>query len=452
MEPLFYPTHQHLFNRYRKVGAEQSGILRSLINNPTRITNSELDTLTLSATIPQYHKLCVAGHASISYHLSGYGLHNEEALIRLMGEAIERYSLVANALPYLPRVVYASYRDISKEGEVIPWEYLHLFSGEDYKKLEKTQYAYLRPLGEDDIVGWVRCPSLLDPGREIWMPMQMLFIGYKAAKMTKGEAPFTMGFSTGTASHTSVEKALLNAILEFIEIDALMINWYTQRKADRVVIDNPEISRAFPWIHDPQAGYELQLLDLTLPDPLQAHTFGCALRNRKEERPFIVYGAQAELNPIKGAYRGIMEALAISVLGFLGPLYTPSLFVRSANPDHFDDLDLNVHFYLNPKNATLKRAILDTTIGDKTKNLSSLPNRSTGNSKEDLMGLIGALKEFSQYAVYLNVTPPEVMELGWSVMRVYIPELVTMCLPGIPYSRHPRLKDRITNDYPHALP
>lgn len=67
---------------------------------------------------------------------------------------------------------------------------------------------------------------------------------------------------------------------------------------------------------------------------------------------------------------------------------------------------------------------------------------------------MSGLKKISKYAVYLDITPPEVISQGWSVMRVFIPELCTMCMPGIPYSNHPRLNQfgGVSNEFPHPLP
>ena len=45
---------------------------------------------TMTAPITTYHKILLGEKTEIQYHLSGYGVYREEALIRLLGEAIER--------------------------------------------------------------------------------------------------------------------------------------------------------------------------------------------------------------------------------------------------------------------------------------------------------------------------------------------------------------------------
>ena len=78
----------------------------------------------------------------------------------------------------------------------------------------------------------------------------------------------------------------------------------------------------------------------------------------------------------------------------------------------------------------------------------------TGNVRADTTKLLRQLSVVSRYGVYLDVTPPETCHRGWKVMRTLIPELVTMCVPGVPYSQHPRFANYggIRNEYPHPLP
>jgi hypothetical protein len=54
----------------------------------------------------------------------------------------------------------------------------------------------------------------------------------------------------------------------------------------------------------------------------------------------------------------------------------------------------------------------------------------------------------------IDITPAELSETRWKVMRVFVPELVSMSLPGVPPRNHPRIRDYggVTNDRPHPLP
>ncbi|HLP58331.1 MAG TPA: YcaO-like family protein [Candidatus Deferrimicrobium sp.] len=452
MNLTYYPYPTHLIeNIFKRICSEHVGVIQSLMVGPVKYTDN-LDIKSVSGQMPYYHKVLIHPDLNVQYHLTGYGTFYEEAIIRLVGEAIERYSLMATQYTLTERFRYASYNQIKQDGAVMPFDYLRTFSDSDYEKLNKGEFKGLKKLEKDDIVGWIKCPSLFKPGLEIWTPLQLLFVGYRVNQDVK-EVGFTPGFSTGTAAHATLEKALCNAILEFIEIDALMINWYTRRKAPAIAIDDLTILKQYASIFGEKSNYDVLSFDLSILKEVDAHVFGTAIMNKKEERPFIVYGAQGHLDPVKGFYRSFMESMAIAFLGIYGPLYSPKEYFNDPGCDTFTDLDKNVSFFAVPSNAQKKRDLI-YSMGEGKKLLSSMKSHESGETKQDLIRLISQLSKVSEYAVYLDVTPPETRDKGWYVMRTFIPELVTMCVPGVPYSNHPRFAQfgGITNEFPHPLP
>jgi thiazole/oxazole-forming peptide maturase SagD family component len=280
----------------------------------------------------------------------------------------------------------------------------------------------------------------------------MLFVGYKIRR-EHGEVAFCPGFSTGTAAHTSHAKALLNALLEFIEIDALMLQWYTSLTAPAVTIDNVTVASLVPKLFAGDSRYELQALDLRVLDSVDAHVFGSVLINKTHDRPLIVMGAQGHLDPVRAFYRSLMEATAIAFLGAYGPLYLPKEYLAADAGLNFTDLDSNVAYFAAPEDAETKKNVIRKMVNGK-KVLSSFKRYETNDVAADTARLVRQLSSVSKYGVYLDITPPETSSQGWRVMRVFLPELVTMCVPGVPYSRHPRIVacGGIHNEYPHPLP
>jgi thiazole/oxazole-forming peptide maturase SagD family component len=406
----------------------------------------------VAAQMPGYHKVLLRADMEMQYHLSGYGTFYEEALIRLAGEVIERYSLMVCQYTLADKIRYACYNAMAKHGRVVPFEFLSVFTDADYAKLNQGQYRGLRRLTPDDVVGWVKCLSLFDPSAEIWVPAQMPFVGYRFSP-EKGEVAFCPGFSTGTAAHTSLEEALRSALLEFIEIDALMMHWYTDLKAPRVTPDNLTVASLVPKLLAGDSRHEVLALDLRVLEGVDAHVFGSVLINKLEERPFIVFGAQGDLDPVRAFYRSLMEAIAIAFLGIYGPLYLPNEYLADAGTTSFTDLDRNVAFFASPENARKKRSIIEELVDGRTV-LSGMKSYASGNAQTDVGRLIKQLSSVSKYGVFLDVTPPETRNYGWKVMRVFLPELVTMCVPGVPYGAHPRFQayGGIRNEYPHPLP
>lgn len=448
----FYPYSEHLReNVLRSVCAQHTGITQSLIASPISYAH-DLRIKSVVAHMPHYHKVLLSPNLDIQYHLSGYGLFYEEALIRLAGEAIERYSLLVAQYTLGDRLQYATYAEISATRDVVPLDYLRLFSDTDYAKLStNSDYKFTRRLEPHDVVGWVRCSSLFDPDKDIWAPAQMLFVGYRPNRECN-EIAFSPGFSTGTAAHSSVEKALQNALLEAVEIDALMVHWYTGRKAPAIIINDLTLQTLFPQLFAKSSQYEVLALDLRLNKDLPAHAIGVALINKGRERPLIICGGQGGLDPRQTLYRALMEAIAVAFLGIYGPLYMPKEYLQSSD-DAFTDLDRNVAYFAAPAQADAKIAAIRQLAGG-TSLLTNMPNFQKVGVKRDTAHLIQELSKLSQYAAFIDITPPETQPRGWHVMRVFIPELVTMCLPGVPYSEHPRMQEfgGVRNAYPHPLP
>ena len=448
----FYPYSSHLVeNVLKPICSEHGGIAQSLLVSPIEYAEG-LDIKSVVAQMPAYHKVLLSPHLEMQYHLSGYGTFYEEALIRLAGEAIERYSLMVAQVTLADRIRFATHNEVARDSRVVPFEYLRLFSEKDYDALNGGDYRGLQPLGRDDVVGWVSCPSLFDPDAEILVPAQMLFVGYKLNR-GRGEVAFCPGFSTGTAAHTSLARALQSALLEFVEIDALMLHWYAGLKAPSVVVDDLTLASLTPKLLASESPYEVLTLDLRALEGVDAHVIGSAVINKKGERPFISFGAQGHLDPARASYRSLMEAVAVSFLGIYGPLYLPKEYLASTDGSNFTDLDRNVAFFASPENAAAKLELFRRLAGER-KALSGLRSYDTGDVRADTARLVRQLSAVSEYGVYLDVTPPETRGHGWKVMRVFIPELVTMCVPGVPYSLHPRLAAHggIRNEYPHPLP
>lgn len=446
----FYPYSSHLLqNVLKPICSEHGGIARSLLVAPMQYAE-EISIKTVVTQMPAYHKVLLGPHAEINYHLSGYGTFFEEALIRLVGEAIERYSLLVAPYTFSDRICYASYDDIVGAGAVVPIEYLQLYTDEDYQKLNKGFYSNLRRPTRSDIIGWVRCPSLFERNTDIWVPAQMLFVGYQVNQKQR-EVAFCPAFSTGTAAHTDFLTALQNALLECVEIDALMLRWYTNRPARAVTLDELTAHALVPDLFKSKSHYDVLTLDLRILEEVNAQVFASIVINRQEARPFITLGAHAALEPVHAVYRSLMEALAISVLGVYGPLYLPKQFMSPASG--FTDLDGNVAFFASPDNSVEKRKVIEKLVEGRGP-LSALKNYDTGDTLADTTALIQQLSSVSKYGVGLDITPPETRSRGWKVMRVFLPELVTMCVPGVPYGCHPRLNayGGIRNRYPHPLP
>ncbi len=449
----YYPSFDHLLNQFRYIGGNQTGIMNGVLV-PMVHMPPEPNLKSITGRMPHYHKSTFNDpNKNVEYHLSGYGIYNEEAFIRLMGESIERYAPIGTEKLFRDKVEYASYKEISKKGKTMPIEYLNIFLPEQQKTISKIMPEYSsEPASEDDIIGWISCPSLIHPKENVYVPIQLLLTGF-IKNEAAGEKYFTPAFSTGTASHKSVKKALLNAMIEYVQIDSFVISWYTMQNAKRVIIDDENVLECMRKCGlGEDSPYDVIPLYVTLPD-MDLPIYTVILKRKDKKLPYLIVGTQGDYNAANGVLRGTMEAAAIIFMNMFNALFDPAKIQFSNTESLFSDLDTNVLYYGVPDKVGEINSLLDKLVSQ-TINLSEISSCCERNIDEQIARLVRSISKVSEYAVYMDITPPEAINQGWSVMRVLIPELCAMCLPGFPFKNHPRLKKYggAKNEYPHPLP
>lgn len=442
----YYPSHVNLNHRFSSISGQHTGITESRVLTTT-FTRNGAGMEVCTASMPAYHKLIINEKADISYHLSGYGIYFEEAYVRLLGEAVERYALLYAPWLYRSKVRYASYEKLSSETNCMKWEHMKIFSDEDYKKIEKD--TSIRNFTKNDIIGWVKCPKLFEPNESIYIPTQVLFTGYTPNK-EMNEAFFTPALSKGTAAHVDKRKALVAAMMESVEAHCFMVHWYTDYPTKEIIIDDINLQNAIDKILQ-NTNITATFYDLSLSD-MPGCTIGAVLTNKENKRPLLVMGCQSGLDPAKVVYRSLAEALAIYYLAYNGPLMLPHQYLKTKKKQVFNNLDTNVAYYAFPDNCEEKLKIVQGMVSGQML-FSSIKNNS-GNSQMELEYVVNSLKKVSKDAVCLDVTPQEVKQKGFIVLRTFFPELVQLSLPSYPFTQHPALLQYggVTNEHPHPLP
>lgn len=441
----YYPSHKNVLNKYNSICGHQTGIMDSIIvMQANSVIAQNINTCT--SMLPDYHKILLGDNAEVNYHLSGYGIYRDEAIIRLLGEGVERYALFTANLYFEEKLKYASYNQLKEKypNNVIPFEYVKIYSDEDCNKLNSI--GILENITEDDILSWVLLPSLFDKEKEYYIPAQNFFLSHIIRK-DKNEKVFIGGFSKGSASHKNIKLALKSAITEIIECDACMIKWYTDSKVKEVVIDD-DIQTINTILKD--IDYKIRVFDYTVDKKL-GYVFTVMLINKSEKSPYIVVGASSGLNPKKVIYRAFMEALAILTLNINGPLSMPADYLETKYQKTYLNLDSNVNYWASLDDKDKKLKFINSKVTEKIE----LKKYKNLEENTDLEYLFNGLYNISKYAVYLDITPTEIADKDLHVMRVYVPELVQMSMPAFPYSKHPRIIKNggiSNNEFPHPLP
>ncbi len=443
----YYPSHKNVLNKYNSICGHQTGIMDSIIvMQANSVIAQNINTCT--SMLPDYHKILLGDNSEVNYHLSGYGIYRDEAIIRLLGEGVERYALFTANLYFEEKLKYASYNQLKEKypNNVIPFAYVKIYSDEDCNKLNSL--GILENITEDDILSWVLLPSLFDREKEYYVPAQNFFLSH-IIRREKKEKVFIGGFSKGSASHKNIKLALKSAITEIVECDACMIKWYTESKVKEVIIDDDVLNETINTILR-DIDYKIRVFDYTIDKKL-GYVFTVMLINKNEKSPYIVVGASSGLNPKKVIYRAFMEALAILTLNINGPLSMPADYLETKYQKTYLNLDSNVNYWASLDDKDKKLKFINSKVTEKIE----LKKYKNLEENTDLEYLFNGLYNISKYAVYLDITPTEIADKDLHVMRVYVPELVQMSMPAFPYSKHPRIIKNggiSNNEFPHPLP
>ncbi|MFJ1704809.1 YcaO-like family protein [Kitasatospora sp. NPDC088346] len=448
---LGHPGMADALARYGRIGGNQGGILPGMLVSVAAV-EGEPYLRSATAAMPQYHRLALDDpHMQMQYHLAGYGATNEEALTRLTGEAVERYAAIMAMPLFADRIEYASYRTLSSRHRCLPLELLGIFDGEQQRRIARMMHRYSpEPPTEDDVIAWIACPSLTRPGEEVYLPAQLVFLGFRSDGGA-GDRMFTPSFSTGTAAHVSLDRALLGALVEAVQIDAFILNWYTDAKAPLVDLDADGRELLAAAGLPPDGPYEVRASLLTRPE-LPLPNIGVTLVRRDGKLPYIAFGLQADPDPRRALLRGAAEATAILGIGMFSTVFDLPNVHFAQNGSAYTDLDTNVLWFAAPGEAGRKLAAVESRVHGRV-GFAGIPGYADDDTAA-IHRLLADLGGVSEFAGYLDFTPPELADTPWRVVRVVVPELLSMCLPGFPPKGHPRMLSHggVTHVVPHPLP
>jgi ribosomal protein S12 methylthiotransferase accessory factor len=386
------------------------GLAKELLD--MSVDPDDLDLYHVIPTTTSVGKL-LGGPTDFSPRAGGAGIELSHAIDRAMGELLERYASLAYRGD--DRIV-TTHKALRQSGErVVPFESLCLFTDE---QLTTARFPY-KSFTDDSPIGWIAGTNLLD-GLPIRVPGQLVSFGYVP---DSGEAAACFyPTSSGCAAGASVEQAVLGALLELIERDAVMIRWYARLAPpllDLVPGDVLPIGRK-------SDGLEIRLHDLTVDGKIPVVGATCVERTG---RPcFFLLSAAAGLRLADAARKAVIEAGQ-------GRPFIKVLANRNA-PDTFDDFDTNVRFFGEPSNARyVEWFFQNRTVSPR----HDVPLSVGADSADLLRALLEHCRDMAFTPIAFDMTTPDMEDHGVFACKIFVPELVPLGVPSAPFLGHPRL-------------
>jgi len=348
----------------------------------------------------------------------GAGVTVEDAINRAMGELLERYAFFA--YDGASRILL-SYRELVERGyRSVPFENFVPFSREQYRS-ESFPFAEFTQATR---VVWVEGTNLLD-GLPSFVPGELLSLSYFSHDEN---LPCFYPTSSGCAVATSVEEALLKGLLESIERDAVMIRWYARIPPPMLDLDPTDLLGVPPGLQT--HNLEIRFHDLTVDGEVPVVGVTCVERTGRS--CFFILSAASALHVSAAARKALVE-------GGQGRPFVKSMVGTSEAPLEgavFGDFESNLRFYAEPSNARYVEWFLQNTSLSARK----FPSAPDGKKPlESLRALLDRCVTMAITPIAFDMTTSEMEETGLFACRVFVPELVPLCVPSTPFLGHPRL-------------
>lgn len=319
-----------------------------------------------------------------------------------LGEALERYA----ALTWAP-----DRRVTAARGELIgpsldPRE-LVLFAPDQYERLRYAPYA------DSTVLDWVPARSLVT-GREVWVPLLAVHLGID---LTDHSAYLFPPTSNGFAAGPTVTAAVLHGLLEVVERDAFLISWCHRLAGVRSRADTvPDAETQSIAAAHARRGVVIDVHRL----PVDSAASVVLAAGWSEDRPAVVVGLGADLDPVVAARRAVLEVCQVRP-ALRARLERPESAARLAelvaDPSRVSDLEDHDLLYADPATA---HALLG--------HLRSAPigpwdggNRVDVDDSHALDLLVDSLARAAGDVLYVDITPHDVADLGVRVARGLVP-------------------------------
>jgi ribosomal protein S12 methylthiotransferase accessory factor len=351
------------------------------------------------------------------------------AIMKAVGESVERY---CSAFYDDREFALAPYEEIP--GKALRPEDFALFSRLQYNK---PDFPYA-PFTRRTPIRWTLGHSLIDDCAK-WVPAACVYIPYDRAP---NEPPLKDLISTGLACGPTYASALLKALAEVVERDAYTIVWQNRLPRPHIDLENvadPLIRRFVAVLKrlTIQSYAVLLTLDIAIPVVLMVMT-------RSDGPPWTIVASGADLSPRHALLLALEEA-CLALIGMGRSLAGARHFQPAA--DYMDVTTLPLHGLAHAADPRLRSSIGFLTQPSELVSLDELSDAATGNPVADLRTALNAIRPVVGDVVGVDVTTPDINEVGFKVVRVIVPELQPMDINH----QYPHLGGRRLYEVPFKL-
>ncbi|MFT7561261.1 MAG: ribosomal protein S12 methylthiotransferase accessory factor [Flavobacteriales bacterium] len=331
---------------------------------------------------------------------TGCAWTREEALWSTLGESVERYAAQCwQDFSLTP----GSYNQL--KGQSPNLEDLIFYSDEQYSR---KNFKWLR-FDPDAILNW-HSGVHLNTDRECLIPATLIWIDYLP---NSRKEHFYPQVSTGLACGSSTEHVIHGGIREAVERDAFACNWCISASPPAINITNEILCQldknVTALINNPNYDINIRWITTDIDIPV------VFVLVRSVHHEGTTVGAACHPNAIKAIEKAITEA--IHGWRWLGDLRRDSQAI--SNPEEVTDFKGHVKYYLDDRN--IKN--LAHYYNSKSIDLERRYIQPSDILSIEIEEMVAKLAHVGYQSYYTDITPQDVIMLGFEVGKIIIPGL-----------------------------
>ena len=332
----------------------------------------------------------------------------DRATMKAIGESVERY---CSAFYEEEDFFFGTHDECP--GLALRPEDFALFSSRQHR----SPGFPFSPLTRRTPIRWTPGYSLLHD-RPTWVPAGFVYIPYARAP---GEPPLKDLISTGLACGATRATALLKGLSEAVERDAYSIVWQNRLSRPHIDLDSTDDPLIRQLVHalrrlSIQPHAVLLTLDIPIPVILVVMT-------RSNGPPWTVVASAADLSPRHAVVLALEEA-CLALIG-IGRAVAAARGYQPAD-DYSDVTTMERHGLAHAVDPRLRSSVAFLTEPSECMRLDDLHDAACGNPVADLRTALEGIRPHVSDVVGIDVTTPDIDEVGFKVARVIVPELVPM--------------------------
>ena len=369
-----------------------------------------------------------------------YGVNPEEAILKSLGECIERYAL---RKPNPPDISNKTLHQMLNKGKTV-------IDLSDFMNLGRSMINHLGFSCREDCLNalekiefnWYVCKDAYG-SESTHIPEQLIFVSDTPNSTELMRLPISTGAAFGT--EINGDDAKVRGILEIIERDCNMLQYLTSTNPPEIILDIPKLQLVKDKFE--RHNLELRLYYTTLD--LKVPTVMAVITDYSDRGPAISVGSKAAMNKETAILGAILEAQQ-------GREFTQTNYLTRVDnhkmlPDEITSLETRGLFWFDKGNIPLFK-ITQTTESILA---SQIVSHDQGDYEGNLHFLLNILSEKKYSLFFADIILPEVQNIGFHVIKSIIPELHPFWVDErFPYHHSTRLKNfggRKLNMVPHPF-